>query len=78
MNLSAIFSDNMVLAANKPTRIFGDGVGEVSVEFLGKKYFVPPNIIVSGIPTLALSKSGSRSKVAPSSQPVYKLPFIYL
>ena len=38
MNLSAIFSDNMVLAANKPTRIFGDGVGEVRVEFLGKKY----------------------------------------
>ena len=39
MNLSAIFSDNMVLAANKPTRIFGDGVGEVSVEFLGNKYY---------------------------------------
>ncbi len=29
-----------------------------------------------GIPTLALSKSGSRSKVTPSSQPVYKLPSI--
>ena len=29
----------MVLAANKPTRIFGDGVGCVSVEFLGNKYF---------------------------------------
>jgi len=28
----------------------------------------------SGIPTLALSKSGSRSKVTPSSQPVYELP----
>lgn len=26
------------------------------------------------IPTLALPKSGERSKVAPSSQPVYKLP----
>ena len=41
-----------------------------------KNSVVPPNILVSGIPTLALSKSGSRSKVTPSSQPVYKLPFI--
>ena len=38
MNLSTIFSDNMVLAANKPTRIFGDGVGEVRIELLGKEY----------------------------------------
>lgn len=28
-------------------------------------------------PTLALSKSGSRSKFAISSQPVYKLPVVY-
>ena len=38
MNLSSIFSDNMVLAANKPTRIFGDGVGSVCIDFLGNKY----------------------------------------
>ena len=38
--------------------------------------FVYCNIPVSqsGVPTLALSKSGSRSKVTPSSQPVYELP----
>jgi hypothetical protein len=29
-------------------------------------------------PTLALSKSGSRSKFAISSQPVYKLPVVYM
>jgi sialate O-acetylesterase len=39
MNLSAIFSDNMVFAANKPARIFGEGVGEVKIEFLGNEYF---------------------------------------
>lgn len=38
MNLANIFSDNMVLAANKPVRIFGEGVGSVSVELLGKEY----------------------------------------
>lgn len=38
MNLASIFSDNMVFAANKPVRIFGEGVGSVSVEFLGNQY----------------------------------------
>ena len=38
MYLASIFSDNMVFAANKPVRIFGEGVGSVSVEFLGKQY----------------------------------------
>ena len=38
MKLADIFSDNMVLAANKPTRFFGDGMGSVCVELLGKKY----------------------------------------
>ena len=38
MKLAEIFSDNMVLAANKPVRIFGEGMGEVSVELLGNKY----------------------------------------
>ena len=33
---------------------------------------------ISGIPTLALSKSGSRSKVTPSSQPVLRAPFAIL
>ena len=41
-----------------------------------RKFYESPDIRVSGIPTLALSKSGSRSKVTPSSQPVYKLPFV--
>jgi len=38
MKLANIFTDNMVLAANKPIRIFGDGSGDVSVTFLGKTY----------------------------------------
>ena len=36
--------------------------------------FVLPNFLVSGVPTLALSKSGSRSRVIPSSQPVTQAP----
>ena len=31
-------------------------------------------LFLQGIPTLALSKSGSRSKVTPSSQPVIQAP----
>ena len=38
MKLAEIFSDNMVLASNKPVRIFGEGVGSVCVELLGNKY----------------------------------------
>ena len=38
MYLASIFSDNMVFAANKPVRIFGEGVGRVRVEFLGNTY----------------------------------------
>lgn len=38
MKLAEIFSDNMVLAANKPIRIFGEGIGEVTAELLGEKY----------------------------------------
>ena len=38
MNLSTIFSDNMVFAANKPVRIFGEGMGAVSVSLLGNEY----------------------------------------
>lgn len=35
MILSDLFSDHMVLQANKPIRIFGEGSGEVKVDFLG-------------------------------------------
>lgn len=38
MKLAEIFSDNMVLASNKPVRIFGEGMGSVCVELLGIKY----------------------------------------
>ena len=34
--------------------------------------------ITQDIPTLALSKSGSRSKVIPSSQPVTQAPVSYI
>ena len=37
-----------------------------------------PNTCISGIPTLALSKSGSRSKVIPSSQPVTQAPVYFI
>ena len=41
-------------------------------------YDTPENSF-SGIPTLALSKSGSRSKVIPSSQPVLQAPvFLFI
>ena len=39
--------------------------------------FVLPKVCAFGIPTLALSKSGSRSKVLPSSQPVTQAPVSY-
>ena len=38
MKLAELFTDNMVLAANKPLRVFGDGVGDVTINFLGKTY----------------------------------------
>ena len=34
--------------------------------------------VVTGIPTLALSKSGYRSKVTPSSQPVLQAPVCFI
>ncbi len=38
MQLAKIFTDNMVLCANAPIRIFGEGKGEVKILFLGKEY----------------------------------------
>ena len=38
MKLAEIFSDGMVLQANRPVRIFGSGRGTVEIDFLGKKY----------------------------------------
>ncbi len=38
MKLAKIFSDNMVLQANEPIRVFGEGQGCVEIEFLGKSY----------------------------------------
>lgn len=35
VTLSPIFSDGAVFAANRPIRLFGEGVGRVSVDFLG-------------------------------------------
>lgn len=38
MKLEKIFSDGMVLQANKNVRIFGTGKGKVEVEFLGERF----------------------------------------
>ncbi len=38
MNLNAIFQNGMVLAANKPIRIFGSGTGDCTVRFLNIAY----------------------------------------
>lgn len=38
MELNALFTDNMVLQAEKPVRIFGTGNGKVNVEINGKTY----------------------------------------
>lgn len=38
MNLNQIFTSHMVFQANKPIRIFGNGIGKIMVEFLGKLY----------------------------------------
>lgn len=40
MILHTLFSDHMVLQAEKPIRIFGSGAGHASVSFLGKTYEV--------------------------------------
>ena len=37
MKLNAIFSDNMILQANKPVCVFGSGKGKVTVEISGEK-----------------------------------------
>ena len=36
MELNSIFRDGMVLAADKPIRVFGKGEGRVTVRFLGE------------------------------------------
>mgnify|MGYP004525476893 FL=1 len=36
MKLASIFTDHMVVQANKPIKVFGEGKGKVRVEFLGK------------------------------------------
>ena len=36
MKLAQIFSDNMVVQANKPIRVFGQGEGTITVEFNGR------------------------------------------
>ena len=38
MELAKIFTDNMVLQANKPIYVFGTGCGMVKIRFLGKEY----------------------------------------
>jgi sialate O-acetylesterase len=38
MELAKIFTDNMVLQANKPIYIFGNGNGTVKIQFLEKEY----------------------------------------
>ena len=38
MILNAIFTNNMVLQANKTIYIFGEGEGKANVTFLGKNY----------------------------------------
>lgn len=38
MKLACIFTDNMVLQANKPIKIFGEGNGTVTITFMGDKY----------------------------------------
>ena len=38
MTLHKIFTNNMVLQANKPTRLFGEGKGKAEVRFLSKTY----------------------------------------
>lgn len=43
LKLATIFTDHMVLQANKPIKIFGEGQGEGKIEFLGKTYSVYSN-----------------------------------
>ncbi len=38
MKLAPIFTDNLVFAVNKPVAIFGEGKGQIKIEFLGKTY----------------------------------------
>lgn len=38
LKLATIFTDHMVLQANKPIKIFGEGEGEGEIEFLGARY----------------------------------------
>lgn len=38
LKLATIFTDHMVLQANKPIKIFGSGEGSATIEFLGKTY----------------------------------------
>lgn len=40
MTLHKMFTDNMVLQANKPVRVFGQGRGVAKVRFCGKTYIV--------------------------------------
>ena len=41
--LNPIFTNDMILQANKPVRVFGNGTGDVTVEFLGKTQSVVSN-----------------------------------
>lgn len=44
MKLASIFTNHMVLQANKPIEIFGEGMGSISIEFLGESFsFVSEN-----------------------------------
>ena len=36
MKLNAIFASNMVFAANKPIRVYGEGEGTAEISFAGK------------------------------------------
>lgn len=43
VTLNPIFTNDMILQANKPVRVFGNGTGDVTVEFLGKVQSVVSN-----------------------------------
>ena len=43
VTLNPIFTNDMILQANKPVRVFGNGTGDVTVEFLGKTQSVVSN-----------------------------------
>ena len=43
VTLNPIFTNGMIMQANKPVRIFGSGEGEVAVDFLGQSQSITSN-----------------------------------